>query len=361
MFPPPPRKGLITDLDDTFWRGIVGDVGAEGVCWDLDHHAQPHGLYQQLLKALAEAGVLIGVASKNQPDVVAEAFRRHDLILSRDLIFPLEVHWEPKSSSVRRILQAWNIAADSVVFVDDSPMELAEVQSAFPELEGLLFPTHDEQAVHALLRELRDRFGKETLTAEDSLRRESLRHAADVDTGLQQSDPAAVDRFLDQMEAEITFDFARDPTDRRAFELINKTNQFNLNGGRYSDGLWREQIEHPDSFLVRVSYRDKFGPLGMIAVITGRTSSRSPSVSSWVMSCRAFSRRIEHQCLKSLFERLATETLRFEFQETPRNGPLRDFFTTILAHRPAVSSTSTGSTLKNEHPPCLTRSSSRTD
>jgi FkbH-like protein len=336
MFPPMPKKGLITDLDDTLWRGIVGDVGPGAVTWDLDHHAQQHGLYQQMLRALAEAGVLVGVASKNQPEVVAEAFRRDDLFLTRDLIFPLEVHWEPKSSSVRRILQAWNVAADSVLFVDDSPIELAEVQTAFPDMELILFPTHDEQAVYALLEHLRDRFGKETITQEDSLRRESLRRATEVVTGLRQSDPASVDRFLGELEAEITLDFGHDPTDRRAFELINKTNQFNLNGRRYSDGLWREQLDDPASFLVRVSYRDKFGPLGVIAVLAGRTAAEQPpTVASWVMSCRAFSRRIEHQCLQSLFDRFGADTIRFEYQETPRNGPLRDFFAAILDEPPA--------------------------
>lgn len=334
MMPPAPKKGLITDLDDTLWRGILGDVGADGISWDLDHHTQLHGLYQQMLKSLAEAGVLIGAASKNHTSIVDEAFRRHDLALPRDLVFPLEIHWEPKSSSVRRILRAWNIGADSVVFVDDSPMELAEVQAAFPEMECLLFPTHDEQRGYALLEGLRDRFGKEAITREDRLRRESLRRAAELDTDLRQDDPAAVDRFLGRMEAEVTLDFARDGADRRAFELVNKTNQFNLNGGRFSEGGWREELERPDGFLLRVSYRDKFGPLGMIAVITGRAEGRTLAVSSWVMSCRAFSRRIEHQCLRALFERFGAEVIRFEFQETPRNGPLREFFATLLNAEP---------------------------
>jgi len=40
---PPPKKGLISDLDDTMWRGIVGEEGADSVCWDLAGHAQMHG------------------------------------------------------------------------------------------------------------------------------------------------------------------------------------------------------------------------------------------------------------------------------------------------------------------------------
>ena len=58
------QKGLITDLDDTLWSGLVGETGADGVYWDLDHHSQLHGVYQLLLDALASEGTLVAVASK---------------------------------------------------------------------------------------------------------------------------------------------------------------------------------------------------------------------------------------------------------------------------------------------------------
>src|SRR5579863_2840962 len=69
LFRPTPKKGLITDLDDTLWSGILGEVGVKGVSWSLEHHTQLHGIYQQFLASLASAGVLIGVASKNDPSL----------------------------------------------------------------------------------------------------------------------------------------------------------------------------------------------------------------------------------------------------------------------------------------------------
>src|SRR6202030_2630559 len=44
-----PKKGLITDLDDTLWSGILGEVGVEGINWSLEHHSHIHGLSQQFL------------------------------------------------------------------------------------------------------------------------------------------------------------------------------------------------------------------------------------------------------------------------------------------------------------------------
>ena len=53
---PVPKKGIITDLDDTCWKGILGEVGVEGICWDLAGGGQLHGIYQQFLHSLSRRG-----------------------------------------------------------------------------------------------------------------------------------------------------------------------------------------------------------------------------------------------------------------------------------------------------------------
>jgi FkbH-like protein len=329
--PPAPKKGLITDLDDTLWRGIVGEVGVRGVTWDLENHSLNHGLYQQFLGSLADAGVLIGVASKNDRDLVTQALGRDDLMILGRSLFPVDAHWGPKSESVARILRAWNIAADSVVFVDDSPIELAEVKAAYPDMECLRFPARDDQGSLALLGVLRDLFGKEAILVEDAIRSESLRRSSEfLEAGHEAG--TDVDAFLRSAEAELTLDFAKDPDDPRALELINKTNQFNLNGERYAEPRWREYLARPETFLVRAAYSDRFGPLGTIAVLAGRRLAEpgAAMIDAWVMSCRAFSRRIEHRCLEQLFRRMDLERVEFAYRPTPRNGPLRDFLASVL-------------------------------
>ena len=47
LAPPAPKKGIISDLDDTLWSGIVGEVGPDAVSWDLASHAQLHGLVSE--------------------------------------------------------------------------------------------------------------------------------------------------------------------------------------------------------------------------------------------------------------------------------------------------------------------------
>lgn len=332
---PTPKKGLITDLDDTLWAGILGELGTEGISWDLDQHTHMHGLYQQFLGSLASAGVLIAVASKNDPALVEKAFERKDLILSKENVYPLEVHWSRKSESAQRILKTWNIGPEAVVFIDDSPMEVAEVKAAFPEMECIVFPSSDYQAIWDLLKHMRDLFGKSVISEEDSIRLKSIREA----DGLREFRDGAggsLDDFLQSADASIQFAFGKPAADNRAFELINKTNQFNLNGKRLTEAAWKAYLNDPAAFVMSASYEDKFGPLGKIAVLTGRIQGKALRIESWVMSCRAFSRRIEHQTLKQLFEKFDAKEISFDYQATPRNGPLQEFFAQLLGAAPSV-------------------------
>jgi FkbH-like protein len=349
-----PKKGLITDLDDTLWSGILGEVGVEGVSWSLEHHSHIHGLYQQFLTSLASAGVLVGVASKNDAALVQQAFDRKDLLLKKDKVFPFEVHWHRKSDSVQRILKSWNIGPEAVVFIDDSPMEAAEVKAAFPAMECLVFKKDDYQSVWDLLANLRASFGKTAISKEDAIRLESLRSAAPLLEAVGQ-DGNASDEFLKRADAFVSFDFTKRPKDGRAFELVNKTNQFNLNGKRFSESEWAKFLADPASFLVTVTYQDKYGPLGKIAVLLGKVNERKLHVAAWVMSCRAFSRRIEHHSLKRLFEKFDADEVVFDFQLTERNGPTQDFFLELVGDPPQAGLKISRTSFLEKAPPLFHR------
>jgi FkbH-like protein len=334
LFSQASKKGLITDLDETCWKGILGEVGVEGICWDLSGHGQVHGIYQQFLQALAQRGVLIAAASKNDAPLVQQAFQRQDLHLHAGSVFPIEAHWRPKSESVARILKAWNVGADAVVFVDDSPMELAEVQAAHPGIECVLFPGQDPAAVLDLLSRLRDLFGKSFLSEEDRIRSQSIRGSRALKEALL-GPSNSYEEVLKSAEAKIHFRLQNSGKDARAFELINKTNQFNLNGKRYDESEWRNFYMQPGAFLLTASYRDKFGPLGEIAVVLGRKlPDGALGINAWVMSCRAFSRRIEYQCVRYIFNKFRAECIVLDWIQTPRNGPLCAFLACFGALKP---------------------------
>lgn len=327
MLPSPPAKGLITDLDNTLWLGILGEVGVEGICWDLDHHATLHGLYQQFLQSLADDGVLVAIASKNDRDLSDQALARTDLLLRATSIFPIEVHWQPKFESVKRILCTWNIGADRVVFMDDNPVEVASVQAEFPAMDCRVFPAEDPDAFVNLLADLADRFGKSELQEEDLLRSSSIRanseRAAIVEAGDNQ------ENVLKACEGELLMSRVKFPPEPRALELINKTNQFNLNGERYTEPDWLRYLEAPGASAWVGSYKDKFGPLGKISVIAGRRDQKVLGIDVWVLSCRAFSRRIEYAILEFLFDQGNIDEIVLHFRPTERNTPTGEFLAAL--------------------------------
>jgi FkbH-like protein len=246
------------------------------------------------------------------------------------VLFPVCVGWGPKSAAVAEILSIWNIGEDSVVVIDDNPMELSEVQRAFPSITCLEFRGNDPASVWSLLNRLRDLFGKPFITQEDNLRRTSLRAAARVRETEHHPDSP---EFLRSLKGIVTLDYRKRDSDQRALELINKTNQFNLNGYRMSEREWRDWLESSESIVVIVSYQDRFGPLGRIATLVGTRLGSCVTITHWVMSCRAFSRQLEYHTLDSLFRQSNAEEVEFAFQPTERNQPLQEFLRHIGVHQ----------------------------
>ena len=321
--PPSPKKGVITDLDDTLWRGIVGDDGAEAVHWDLDNGSHPHAQYQRLLRALAARGVLVAIASKNDVDTAEAALARDDILLPPDAYFPVVASWGPKSASVSQILRTWNISAEDVVFVDDSATEIAEVSSVHPGITSIEFPTRDAAAVSRVLYELNERFASEIRTEEDLLRLRSIKSSAHMDRA-SEALPDEIG-FLRDLAGVVTMDPGQGWESDRALTLVNKTNQFNLAARRYSANEWQAANTRDDAVHITVEYEDRFGRLGTISVLTGVLGVDALRVDTWVMSCRAFARAIEHHVLGWIFDHLRPASILVSYERTPRNAPMHEF------------------------------------
>ena len=183
---------------------------------------------------------------------------------------------------------------------------------------------------------LRDLFGKDKISQEDGLRAPSLRANAELQHDMEKASPGAASDFIRHIDGKLTLSSQKQPLDSRSLELVNKTNQFNLNGRRFQEAEWQNWLNAPDAVLVAASYRDKYGPLGNIAVIAGdllnvngvngdSSGKRRLCIRTWVMSCRAFSRLIEYECVRWLFAKLDVEELEFDFLPTARNTPMQNF------------------------------------
>ena len=82
-----------------------------------------------MIKGLDRRGILHSIASKNNFADAMAVLRGYQL--DEYFLHP-QISWAPKSEAVKAIAQKLNIGIDTLMLVDDSEFELAEVQAACP-------------------------------------------------------------------------------------------------------------------------------------------------------------------------------------------------------------------------------------
>jgi FkbH-like protein len=86
----------------------------------------------------------------------------------------------------------------------------------------------------------------------------------------------------------------------RAYQLLQRSNQFNLTTIRYSEAELKAIAGEPDCDTFTIRLQDRLGDNGIIAAVVARARSGALHVDSWVMSCRVLGRRVEEATLDIL-------------------------------------------------------------
>lgn len=320
----PQCKLVICDLDDTLWGGRVGDDGWDGIDIDPAGTGRHHLRLQFFLQGLVQQGVLLAIASKNEPAPVHEVFeRRPEMILRLGDFVAAQIHWEPKSVSIERILATLNLTPSGVVFLDDNPAEREEVRRRFPEIVIPDLPSNPAEWVPLLIDT--GLFDRRVVTEESVKRQRMYQENAQRDAQLAAS--GGIDEFLADLGMEMTVYDAAEHRDR-VVELIQKTNQFNLTTRRYG---WPEVAAAAENGLA-LCYRltDKFGDNGVISVVIAkRQGDGEYAIDLWLMSCRVMSRTVENAIMDDVLQRLVplgARRLVGRFIPTAKNAPVRDLY-----------------------------------
>ena len=135
-------KVCVVDLDNTLWGGVIGEDGLKGIqISQQDYRGAPYWNLQQALLELHGRGILLAIASKNNPGDVQEVFDGHDGMLLKDSHFAArQINWDDKALNLQRIAGELNVGVDSLAFVDDNPVERQRVREALPEVMVLDLP-----------------------------------------------------------------------------------------------------------------------------------------------------------------------------------------------------------------------------
>ncbi|MGH7970102.1 MAG: HAD-IIIC family phosphatase, partial [Limisphaerales bacterium] len=317
-----PYKVIVLDCDQTLWAGVCGEDSAEGICLD-----PPRRALQEFMRAQHEAGMLLCLNSKNQEDDVRAVFaRRKEMPLAWEHFAARRLNWQLKSENLKALAQELRLGLDSFIFVDDNPIECAEVVANCPEVLTLQLP-EDPSVIPQFLQHCWA-FDHVALTDED--RRRTQLHRQEQERQQLRSQAPSLADFLDALELEIKLEPVSAEHFSRVAQLSQRTNQFNCAGNRFSLAELQGWLSSNEALTVHV--RDRFGDYGLVGAMLYRFREAALDVDSFMLSCRALGRGVEHRMLARLCEIARERRLDWvdiHFVPTDRNKPAADFLEAI--------------------------------
>src|SRR5271154_7235525 len=197
------KKCLVLDLDNTLWGGVIGDDGLDGIVLGEGSAAgEAHLALQHYAKQLKERGVVLAVCSKNDAKIAEAAFRDHpEMVLRRSDFAAFVANWDDKTENLKAIAARLNIGIDSLVFVDDNPVERARIRESLPMVAVPELPEDTAQYVRCLADA--GYFESVAFTADDSRRGEQYSANASREAYLESSE--SMDDFLCGLDMSVTF------------------------------------------------------------------------------------------------------------------------------------------------------------
>lgn len=321
------RKLIILDLDDTIWGGIVGEVGWENIrLGGHDHIGEAYLDFQRALKSFLNRGILLGIVSKNEESVALEAIKKHpEMTLKLDDFAGWRINWRDKAQNIVDLASELNLGLQSVVFIDDNPVERSRVREALPDIFVPELP-EDKTLYKSFLLSL-DCFdspfiGKEDMKRPGMYLSERKRKSSRTKFG-------SFDAWLKSLKTIVKIEELNKANLKRATQLLNKTNQMNLATRRLTESefaAWAGRDHHKAWTL---SVTDKFGDSGLVGIISLDLGRKQARIVDFVLSCRVVGRCVEEAMVLTAFKhtkKLDLKELHARYHPTAKNKPCWEFW-----------------------------------
>jgi len=315
----PRHKVIVLDCDHTLWNGVCAEDGAKGIVIDAQRHA-----LQEFMVAQHNAGMLICLCSKNNEEDVTEVFDSHpEMPLRREHLVSWRINWQPKSENIRSLADELNLGLDSFILIDDNPIECAEVRTNCHEVLVLQLP----RETTSMTRFIQHVWAFDHLKSTEEDKKRTILYRQNVQRQRHREASLSFKDFLEGLDLSIQISSLASDQISRASQLTERTNQFNFTTIRRSESEIEELLQSGFECLA-VDVTDRFGHYGLVGVIIFQTGMESVKVDTFLLSCRALGRGVEHRMLSKLGEIARERRLSYvdaTYVPTKRNQPARDF------------------------------------
>ena len=321
------KKLLVLDLDDTLWGGIVGDAGWENLrLGGPDPQGESFADFQRAIKNLKRRGVVLALVSKNEESVALEAIRNHpEMVLKEEDFVGWRINWTDKARNIADLATELNLGLQSVVFIDDNPVERARVREALPEVFVPEWP-EDKLLYASAFGQLRC-FDAPAVSRED-LERTKM-YAEERQRDSLQKQVGSIDEWLKSLEIKVRAEPLAPGNVVRATQLLNKTNQLNLSTRRLSEAELTAWAAAPGHGLWVVSVSDRFGDAGLTGIVSIEVEGSTARIVDYVLSCRVMGRKVEetllHMAVTAAFGAGAS-VIEAHYLKTAKNKPCLSVF-----------------------------------
>ncbi len=326
------KKGLVLDLDNTLWGGIVGDDGVEQLeIGPETAMGQVYGEFQSYIKAHKDLGIILNVNSKNEKENALAGLNHPDGVLKPEDFVLIKANWEPKSKNLLEIAAELEILPESLVFVDDNPAEREIVRQ---QVSGAAVPEITLAGSESLMPEqyirILDKNGYFEVTglSQDDKKRNEM-YKANVIRKQQAGTYENMSDYLQSLEMVGTIREFEPIYMARIAQLTNKSNQFNLTTRRLTQNEIQQIAADGEHIALYGKLVDKFGDNGVVSVVIGRKEENCLHLELWLMSCRVLKRDMEYAMMDTVVEecrKCGITTIRGYYYPTAKNAMVKDFY-----------------------------------
>lgn len=259
-------KLVIWDLDETFWNGTL----SEGEVIPVPENVE-------LVKILTERGIINSISSKNDLEPVKEKLQ--ELGVWDYFVFPI-INWNPKGENVREIISQCQLRPTNVLFIDDNPMNLKEVEHYNPQIQTLMATELDGLLDDEGLK------GKDDSTLSRLKQYKILEEKAIFKTSCSNNRD-----FL--LKSNICISFFRDieSSKTRIAELIARSNQLNYTKVRIGEDELTKIAQDPNIEAAAINVVDNFGNYGICGFYALNKENRK--LIHFLFSCRILNLGVE--------------------------------------------------------------------
>jgi FkbH-like protein len=323
------KKVLIFDCDNTLWKGIIGEDGAEGI--EMSSNTENGAIFaeiQHLALEFMEQGVILGLCSKNNLKDLDEILINHpDMILREKDIAIKRVNWKDKVSNLNSIAEELNLGLDSFVFVDDSDFEINHIREALPQVITLKVPEN----LYEYPKMLKDNAGLffQISTSEED-RKKSEMYQEENSRNQQKIKFENFSDYLSSLGLKLRIFVDEKKHLSRISQLTIKTNQFNFTSKRYTEADIQKFFNDENFRLFAFKASDKFGDYGItgLSLVKLDIDNKFSEINTFLMSCRVMGRHLEYAFFDFIVNYLKTQgikTMKVEYYETQKNKPVLEF------------------------------------